>query len=117
MGYAFNLTIPASGEGSRPINVSGATLITTQQVIEIAYDENGFNTGQYTRLDVVVSGMRFHDPQLRLRQGRFRNDRRRRAEPQRKRDRSCIPGQPRRRARALWLRALPSAGGGGTLTE
>ena len=55
MGYAFNLTIPASGGGSRPINVSGATQITATQTIEVAYDENGFNTGQYTRIDPVAS--------------------------------------------------------------
>ncbi len=48
MGYTFNLTIPASGGGSRPINVSGQTmLICGDAALEVAYDENGFNTGQF----------------------------------------------------------------------
>lgn len=48
MGYTFNLTIPASGGGSRPVNVSGQTLLLTPDAnIQIAYDENGFNTGQF----------------------------------------------------------------------
>lgn len=51
MGYTFNLTIPASGGGSRPINVSGQTLlITGDGTIQVAYDENGFNTGQFMTL-------------------------------------------------------------------
>jgi len=51
MGYTFRLTIPASGGGSRPINVSGQTLlICADAQLDIAYDENGFNTGQYMSL-------------------------------------------------------------------
>jgi len=51
MGYTFNLTIPASGGGSRPVNVSGQTLlICAASPIEISYDENGFNTGQFFTL-------------------------------------------------------------------
>ena len=51
MGYTFNLTIPASGGGSRPISVSGQTLlINADALIQVAYDENGFNTGQFISL-------------------------------------------------------------------
>ena len=55
MGYTFNLAIPASGGGSRPINVSGQTLILCQVGIQIAYDENGFNTGQFIELPAIQS--------------------------------------------------------------
>ena len=48
MGYTFNLTIPASGGGSRPISVSGQTLLLNLDgAIQVSYDENGFNTGQF----------------------------------------------------------------------
>lgn len=48
MGYTFNLTIPASGGGSRPISVSGETLLLNLDgAIQVSYDENGFNTGQF----------------------------------------------------------------------
>ena len=51
MGYTFNLTIPASGGGSRPVNVSGQTLLSCPTGdLQIAYDENGFNTGQFFNL-------------------------------------------------------------------
>lgn len=51
MGYTFNLTIPASGGGSRPINVSGQTLLMFDiSSFQVAYDENGFNTGQFITL-------------------------------------------------------------------
>jgi hypothetical protein len=51
MGYTFNLTIPAAGGGSRPVNVSGQTLLSCPTGdLQIAYDENGFNTAQFFTL-------------------------------------------------------------------
>ncbi len=56
MGYTFNLTIPAGGGGSRPVNVSGQTLLSsTMAELQIAYDENGFNTGQFYVLSGATS--------------------------------------------------------------
>ena len=55
MGYTFNLTIPASGGGSRPINVSGETLLMCEVSLQVAYDENGFNTGQFITLPPTQS--------------------------------------------------------------
>jgi len=56
MGYAFNLTIPASGEGSRPISVSGQTLLMCLDApLQISYEENGFNTAQFTNLPPPMS--------------------------------------------------------------
>ena len=53
MGYAFNTTIPAAGGGSVAISVSGQTLLYCQADVQVAYDENGFNTGQFA---LAVSG-------------------------------------------------------------
>ena len=56
MGYTFNLTIPAAGGGSRPVNVSGQTLLSCPTGdLQVAYDENGFNTGQFFVLVGAVS--------------------------------------------------------------
>lgn len=45
MGYTSTLTLPADGS-AQPVNVIGQTLFTCEAVIEVAYDENGFNTNQ-----------------------------------------------------------------------
>lgn len=56
MGYTFNLTLPASGGGSRPISVSGQTLlISFNGSFQIAYDENGFNTGQFITIPATAT--------------------------------------------------------------
>ena len=58
MGSTFNLTVPASGDGVVPINVSGNTWLAANADLEIAYEENGFNTNQY----VTVAGS--YSPQI-----------------------------------------------------
>jgi hypothetical protein len=55
MGYTFNLTIPASGAGTVPINVSGQTLlICPLSDMQIAYEENGFNTNQFIEIPGTI---------------------------------------------------------------
>jgi hypothetical protein len=46
MGYTSTLTLPADNS-AQPVNVVGQTLFQCEAVVEVAYDENGFNTGQY----------------------------------------------------------------------
>ena len=55
MGYTFNVQIPAAGEGSVPINLSGQTLLSCLADFQIAYDENGFNTAQFFTWSAAVS--------------------------------------------------------------
>ena len=50
MGYAFNVELSAAGATATAINVSGQTILQTDAQLQIAYDENGFNTGQFTLL-------------------------------------------------------------------
>ena len=49
MGYAFNITVKGTGEATA-INVRGQTLLSGDGVYEVAYDPNGFNTGQFTQV-------------------------------------------------------------------
>ena len=51
MGYAYNVTLPAAGSTDYiPINVTGQTQLTAETVYQLAYDENGFSTNQFSQV-------------------------------------------------------------------
>ena len=48
MGYAYKVTLPAAGTGDPvPVNVTGRTHFGGDAIIQLAYDENGYNTDQF----------------------------------------------------------------------
>ena len=55
MGRAYTVNIPASGVGVDPIpiSVSGATFISGEIQVEIAYDPADFASDQFTRFFVA----------------------------------------------------------------
>ena len=56
MGQTFNVQVPASGNGVVPINLKGQTYLSCGTAdVQISYDENGFNTGQFMSLSGAVS--------------------------------------------------------------
>ena len=64
MGQTFNVQVPASGNGSVPFNLKGQTLISCSSAdVQIAYDENGFNTNQWMTLSGANSPQVFFLPE------------------------------------------------------
>lgn len=61
MGYAYTAELPAAGTGNPvPINVTGQTHFGGDGIIQLAYDENGFNTGQIGMFNCAQGQPKFY---------------------------------------------------------